>query len=128
MKKQGIVLFAKRPKIGPMTLWPMSGGRVAILEEKGNRLVTGTGGGEASISRFELFEAFFVAASSEDELVPMMSAEDREWKNAVNGFSLGEAGDLVDQFAEVVRAEFERITAMITEPKKKAATRASRRK
>lgn len=125
MKKTGMILFAKRPKVGPFELWPMTGGRVAILEEKGNALVEGSEDG--TVSRFELFEAFFVVSQGPDQLAEAMGFEDDEWKLAVNRFSLGEAGEAVEEFAKVARAEFERIQAAIAEPKKKTARKRAKR-
>lgn len=130
MSKAGMILFAKRPQLGGLTLYPMSGGRVAILEEKGNPLV---GGGddheeeEREITRFELFEAFFVVASDQDELVEAMGLDEEGWKKAVNRFSLGEAGNLTEAFGRLVRSEFERIKKAIAEPKKKVAKKQARK-
>ena len=118
-------LFGERPKIGGMKLWPMSGGRIAILEEKGNALVTGSG--EVSVSRFELFEAFFVAASGPEDLVEALGAGEDRWKDAVNLFSLGEAGDCLEEFGELMREEFERIRGSLAEPKKKAAKKRAKK-
>lgn len=127
MSKLKMLLFEKRPKVGGIQLWPMTGGRVAILEEKGNALVSG--GEEITISRFEIMEAFLVVALGPEELAEKLGLDDAAWRREVNLFSLGEAGDLVAEFGEMMREEFDRIRGAMAEPKKKAArTGGSRRK
>ena len=38
-----VTFFAKRPKVGCYHLHPLTAGRLALLEERGNPLATGVG-------------------------------------------------------------------------------------
>jgi hypothetical protein len=90
------VLFVDRPRLGPFRLFPLTAGRVAILEDKGNSLAVGSKSGE--VSSFELFEAMMVCLLDRDELAEKAVLEEVPWKIEVRRFQLGEMGDYASEF------------------------------
>lgn len=127
MKRAGIVLFSKRPKIGGRALYPLSGGRVAVLEERGNVIFQGgEDEREVKVTRFDLMEAMMMAALDPADLAPLMALDDDEWKVAVNEFSLGELGDFVGEFGELLKAEMDAVRENLSVPKKKRARKRAR--
>jgi hypothetical protein len=126
--KKGMVLFAKRPEIGGMKFYPLTGGRVAILEDRKNVFVCGSGEKEIELDSFGLFELMMVAAAASDELAELSVLEDREWKVEVRKFSLGEAGDYAEEFGHLVKDELEAIQASLAQPKKKRTARKKARR
>lgn len=127
MKSDALVLFGSRPKLGGKAVFPLSGGRVALLEDLGNGLFGGDAGESVTVSRFELFEVMMVCVLSEDELVEAMGMDEGAWKREVNRFSLGPYGDRVEEFGELLRLELEAIQNRVTRPKKKAARKRARK-
>jgi len=125
MKKNSLVLFSSRPALGGVALFPLSAGRVAILEDRKNPFVIGTGDGEISVEMgsFELFEVMFVLSLEAEALAIASVLEGDEWKVEVRKFSLGDAGDYVEEFGRLVQGELEAIQANLTTPKKKKRAR-----
>ena len=66
-----LTLFSKRPKVGEYTLHPLTAGRIALLEDKGNKLFAGTLKEGDSVDSFDVFEAFMVSVSSGEELAEL---------------------------------------------------------
>jgi hypothetical protein len=66
-----LTLFSKRPKVGSHTLYPLTAGRIALLEDKGNKLFAGTLKEGDNVDSFDVFEAFMVSVSSGEELAEL---------------------------------------------------------
>ena len=87
-----LTLFGNRPQVGEYELHPLTAGRIALLEEKGNALFSGSLKEGETVESFDVFEAFLVSISSGEELAEL-SQDDEEWKRSVRAFGF----DLQDE-------------------------------
>mgnify|MGYP001195330436 CR=1 FL=1 len=120
-----LTLFSKRPKVGEYTLYPLTAGRIALLEDKGNKLFAGVKEGD-SVDSYDVFEAFMVSVSSGEELAELSILSDEDWKIATRAFGFDLEDQTLMDFWDVVEAERKAISAARAVPKKKRARRASR--
>jgi len=120
-----LTLFGNRPKVGEYELYPLTAGRIALLEEKGNALFSGSLKEGETVESFDVFEAFLVSISSGEELAEL-SQDDEEWKRSVRAFGFDLQDETLMQFWEVVEAEQKAISQARAVPKKKRARRGSK--
>lgn len=120
-----LTLFANRPKVGEYQLHPLTAGRIALLEEKGNALFSGSLKEGETVESYDVFEAFLVSVSSGEELAEL-SQDDEEWKLSVKAFGFDLDDETLMDFWGVVEAEQKAITEARAVPKKKRARRASK--
>lgn len=121
-----LTLFSKRPKVGEYTLHPLTAGRIALLEDKGNKLFAGSLKEGDSVDSFDVFEAFMVSVSSGEELAELSILSEEEWKIATRAFGFDLEDQTLMDFWDVVEAERKAISAARAVPKKKRARRASK--
>jgi hypothetical protein len=121
-----LTLFSKRPKVGDHTLYPLTAGRIALLEDKGNGLFAGALKEGDSVDSFDVFEAFMVSVSSGEELAELSILSDVEWKIATRAFGFDLEDQTLMEFWDVVEDERKAISAARAVPKKKRARRASK--
>jgi|TARA_R110002167_G_scaffold82978_1_gene226010 hypothetical protein len=116
------MLFESRPKVGGKKLYPLTAGRMVILEERKNPLVGSMTKGE-EVSGQAVFELMMVCALEPRELAKIARLEAGDWDEEVSVFGMEVAqGDLID-FWNVVEAEFEAMRSARAVPKKKRARR-----
>jgi len=115
-----LTLFDTRPLVGDKPLHPMTGGRIALLEERANPLVIGGQPG-AEISSWKLFEVLLVATSTDEELVELSFLEAGEWDRAVRRLGLATTTEELLAFSALLENELVAIQAAT--PKKKTAMR-----
>jgi hypothetical protein len=120
-----MTLFANRPKVGGYELHPLTAGRIALLEEKGNALFSGELKEGETVESYDVFEAFLVSISSGEQLAEL-SQDDEEWKISVRAFGFDLEDETLMEFWEVVEAEQKAITQARAVPKKKRARRVSK--
>ena len=121
-----LTLFSKRPKVGEYTLHPLTAGRIALLEDKGNKLFAGSLKEGDSVDSFDVFEAFMVSVSSGEELAELSILSDEEWKISTRAFGFDLEDRTLMDFWDVVEAERKAISSARAVPKKKKARRASK--
>jgi len=121
-----LTLFSKRPKAGQYTLYPLTAGRIALLEDKGNQLFSGTLKEGDSVQSYDVFEAFMVSVSSGEELAELSILTEDEWKIATRAFGFDLEDQTLMEFWDVVENERKAISAARAVPKKKRARRASK--
>lgn len=110
--------FSKRPKVAGMQLYPLTAGRLIVLEQHGNPLAgSGTDGDP---DPFALYEALMVAACDSGELAELCMLDDHAWKVEVRRFGFEVADQALNEFQAVIEAEIEAIQASQVQPKKKA--------
>ena len=117
--------FKKRLKVGSLQLYPLTAGRLIVLEQRGNPLAGGGAGDEPD--PFSLYEALLVASSDAHELADLCMLDDDEWQRAVRAFGFDLPDEVINSFQEVIEAEMEAIQKSMTQPKKKAARKTVRR-
>jgi hypothetical protein len=120
-----MTLFANRPKVGEYELHPLTAGRIALLEEKGNALFSGDLKEGETVESYDVFEAFLVSISSGEQLAEL-SQDEEEWKISVRAFGFDLEDETLMEFWEVVEAEQKAITQARAVPKKKRARRVSK--
>lgn len=113
-----MTLFDHRPEVGGVMLHPLSGGRIAILEERGNPLAMGVAAGTEVASR-SVYEVLMVARLGADELLDLADLDDPGWRRAVRKFSLEVPDDELYEFWMILEAEMEAVRAAVAVPKKK---------
>lgn len=113
--------FDTRPKVGELQLYPLTAGRLIVLEQRGNPLA-GVGVDDEP-DPFALYEALLVASMASEELAEMCQLEERDWKIEVNKFAFDLSDDVINSFQEVIEAEMDAIQSAQTKPKKKAVRR-----
>tara|TARA_R110002110_G_scaffold11801_12_gene56555 strand:+ start:135 stop:536 length:402 start_codon:yes stop_codon:yes gene_type:complete len=126
--KSGILLtmFSERPEVGGRRLEPLTGGRVAVLEERQNPLVMGVKkGGE--VSSWKVYEVLMVATMAAEDLAALAMEEGPGWDQAVKLFGIGVPDDELQEFWAVLEAEMEAIRKARVVPKKKAVTTGGRK-
>ena len=111
--------FKKRPKVGNMQLYPLTAGRLIVLEQHGNPLA-GAGTGDEP-DPFALYEALMVASSDAEQLAELCMLEDRDWQLEVRRFGFEIADECLNDFQEVIEVEMKAIQAAQVQPKKKVA-------
>ena len=119
-------LISKRPKAGQYKLYPLTAGRIALLEDKGNKLFSGTLREGDSVESYDVFEAFMVSVSSGEELAELSILSEDEWKIATRAFGFDLEDQTLMEFWDVVENERKSISAARAVPKKKRAGRASK--
>ena len=120
-----MTLFSNRPKVGEYELHPLTAGRIALLEEKGNALFSGDLKEGETVESYDVFEAFLVSISSGEQLAEL-SQDEEEWKISVRAFGFDLEDETLMEFWEVVEAEQKAITQARAVPKKKRARRGSK--
>jgi hypothetical protein len=120
-----MTLFANRPTVGEYQLHPLTAGRIALLEEKGNALFSGELKEGETVESYDVFEAFLVSISSGEQLAEL-SQDEEEWKISVRAFGFDLEDETLMEFWEVVEAEQKAITQARAVPKKKRARRVSK--
>lgn len=120
-----LTLFGNRPKVGEYQLHPLTAGRIALLEEKGNSLFSGSLKEGETVESFDVFEAFLVSISSGAELAELTQDEE-EWDKEVKAFGFDLDDSTLMEFWQVVEAEQKAISQARAVPKKKRARRASK--
>ena len=113
--------FKARPKVGNLQLYPLSAGRLIVLEQKGNPLAGASSGDEAD--PFALYEALLVASSDAETLAEMCLLEDREWQLEVRKFGFDLEDECLNKFQQVIETEMDAIQKSMVVPKKKAVAR-----
>ena len=129
-KKRSLVavtLFKDRPQVGGKKLYPLSGGRLAMLEERGNPLVGELSKG-SEITSWQVLELLMVARMSRDELVEVAMLPDEEWERGVKIFGIDVEEEDLSDFWEILEAEFEAIRKLMATPAKKKVPRKRARK
>lgn len=117
--------FSKRPKVSGMQLYPLTAGRLIVLEQRGNPLAGAATGEDPD--PFALYEALLVASSDSENLAEMCLLDDHDWKVAVRKFGFDVPDATLNDFQKVIEAEMDSIQASQVQPKKKAARKAIRR-
>ena len=106
-------LFDTRPTLGKKKLHPLTGGRLKLLEEIGNPIGTGDIGEEVDITH--IYEAYFVAISSEDDLYEAITHED-----GISGksrrLSLSLSNDTMNEFWGLFQDELQAAADKMTQP------------
>lgn len=115
----GYTFFRKRPKLGPYQLYPLTAGRLIVLEQRGNPLAGA--GSEEDPDPFALYEALLVSSSDPAALAELSLLEDDDWKREVRTFGFELEDEILGQFQQVIETEMEEIQKSMTQPKKKAA-------
>ena len=116
--------FKKRPKVGGLQLYPLTAGRLIVLEQRGNPLAGTVADGDAD--PFALYEALMVASSDAEALAEMCMLENHEWDVEVRKFGFDLPDEDLNAFQAVIEAEMKAIQAAQVQPKKKRAARKSR--
>ena len=112
--------FKARPKVGELQLYPLSAGRLIVLEQRGNPLA-GSGTGDDEPDPFALYEALLVASSDSGELAELCMLDEREWNVEVRKFGFDLPDDCINEFHAVIETEMDAIQKSMVVPKKKAA-------
>ena len=99
-----VTFFAGRPKVGAYKLNPLTAGRIAVLEERGNPLATGDEGAEKE-NRFAIYEAMMVAVMDGPELAELSMEAEFEWQRAVRAFSMDCSNDDLNKFWQICEKE-----------------------
>lgn len=126
MRELTITLFDDRPKVGGERLHPLTGGRIAMLEERGNPLIGGVKEG-ATVSSWAVYEVLMVARLEDEDLVDVAMEDETGWQRAVKGFALQVPDDELREFWQVLEAEIKAIEAAQVEVKKKPKAGTGRR-
>ena len=111
-------MFSHRPKVGDYRLRPLTGGRMAVLEERGNPLARGAEEGD-EVDPFTVYECFFVATLDGEELAELSVLEDEAWKIKLRGWAMEVDDDLLNEFWEVFNGELEAAKGAQTKARKK---------
>lgn len=111
-------LFSARPAVGGRKLHPLTGGRLAVLEERGNVIATGAKTGD-EVDSFTVYEALLVALLDGEELAELSVLEAKEWKIKVRSFAMGVADAELNQFWGIFNAELDAAKAAQVKPRKK---------
>jgi len=122
MNERTLTLFDSRPEVGGERLHPLTGGRVAILEERGNPLVAGLKEGEV-VQSWAVYETLMVAALEDEELLDVCVLDDAGWKREVRRYALGVEDGVLSEFWVILEAELRAIRAAQVETVKKKASR-----
>ena len=117
--------FSKRPKVSGMQLYPLTAGRLIVLEQHGNPLAGA--GTDGDSDPFALYEALMVASCESGDLAELCLLEDHAWKVEVRKFGFEVADQALNEFQTVIEAEIEAIQASQVQPKKKAARKSPAR-
>lgn len=120
-------LFAARPKVGKWTLYPLTGGRMAVLEERKNPLGMGVQDGD-EIDSFAVYEALLVLILDGEELAELSLLDDKEWKLKVRTWALDVPDEVLEEFWEFFNKELEAVTEAKTKPRKKQAKAGGRKR
>lgn len=117
------MLFESRPKFCGERLYPLSAGRIVILEERENPIVLGQKAGD-TVTQDSLFELLLVVSMDDRELSEfVVDADEREWKVKAKEISMGLTPEDVGEFWELIEAEKAEIEAARATPKKKSVSR-----
>lgn len=129
-KKKGaalkFTLFATRPKVGKFKLHPMTGGRMAVLEERGNPLALGAETGD-EVDPFVVYEALLVAILDGEELAELSLLDADAWKLKVRKWSMDVEDEVLEGFWDVFNGELDAVKEVQTVPRKKPKKKAARR-
>ena len=106
-------LLADGREIGGFEIKPLSPARVAILERRGNKLVTG-GGDQSDLDA--AYEVFFVVTREPAQLVAMRRAPADDWRDEVEAFALELPPDALNEFMAYLQGELEALEAVTAEP------------
>ena len=117
--------FSKRPKVNGIQLYPLTAGRLIVLEQRGNPLAGAADGSDPD--PFALYEALLVASSESEDLAEMCMLDDHDWKVAVRKFGFDVPDSSLTDFQKVIEQEMEAIQASQVQPKKKAARKSPAR-
>lgn len=113
--------FKNRPTVGEFQLFPLTGGRLIILEERGNPLAL-EDVSESEVDPFALYEALLVASCDGETLAEVSLCNDLDWKLEVRKFGLDCSDEAINDFEQVIKKEMEAIQkAAVKSAKKKAA-------
>jgi len=104
-------LFSSRPEIGGRQVYPLTAGRLLVLEEMGNPL--GTGDGE-NVQAMSIYEAFLVAITPGPELEEL-TRDAVAWKRTVRRFSLETPDEDLNAFWFVFEGELKAAADKMTE-------------
>lgn len=115
-------MFSARPEVGGRKLNPLTGGRLAVMEERGNVIATGARPGD-DVDSFSVYEAMFICLAGGAELAELSLLDDRDWKLAVRGFAMDVPDDDLNEFWAVFNGELEAAKAAATESAKKPVAR-----
>lgn len=118
--------FSKRPQVGQYQLHPLSVGRLAVLEERGNPLATGDGGGQED--RFSIQEALLVASSSGDDLAEWSLEDEPAWKLRVRRFAMDISNDDLNEFWEISMKELKAAQDSMVAPPEKSRGKSGKAK
>jgi hypothetical protein len=110
------------PDIGGYAIHPLSPGRLAILERRGNKLAGGDNENQTDIDAAT--EIFYVLTRAAQELTAMRRADRDEWLDAVEEFSLALPATALQEFATLLETELETLEATAVEPGKPATATA----
>jgi hypothetical protein len=105
--------FLSRPVVGGIPLFPLTGGRVAILAERGNPVATGR---EEKPDPFAVYECFFVASQEGRELAKISLDSPEAWRERVRAFALEVEDDALNEFWEILQGEIEAVRRARVEP------------
>lgn len=119
-------LFEKRPEVGGEKLYPLTAGRVALLEELGNPLGAGK---NVKADGDDVFEAYLVCSMSGEELADA-TADMENWKRQVRVARFTLEDTVLNDFWQVLQDEIELVNAKFAQPvaKKTTSRQASGRK
>ena len=120
-----VTFFAGRPSVGAYKLNPLSAGRIAVLEERGNPLATGEEGAEKE-DRFAIYEAMMVAVMDGPELADLSMEAEFEWQRAVRAFGIDCSNDDLNKFWQICEAEI--LAAGASQVKKSGGSTPGKRK
>jgi hypothetical protein len=112
--------FSKRPKISGVQLYPLTAGRLIVLEQRGNPLAGA--GTDDNPDPFALYEALMVASSDSEQLAEMCLLDDHDWKKEVRKFGFDVPDVVLTDFQKVIEDEMDAIKQSQVKPKKKAAS------
>jgi len=120
--------FKTRPKCGEFKLYPLTAGRLIILEERGNVLATKRSEENADVPVMTMYEALMVASTDSEALAEVSLLEDHDWQLEVRKFSFDCSDEAVGDFEGIFMKEMEAVQKKMVKPiKKRPGKKASKR-
>jgi len=120
-KKKGLelMLFESRPKVGNYQLFPMTAGRMVVLEDVGNPLIGALKEGD-EVPKEAVFELLMVATMEPVALARLSREGPEAWQDAVDLFGMELPNSVLEEIWGLVQKEFAAIQKARAVPKKKA--------